>query len=100
VVGDQSARLLRVQNAVPRWDIRAPLRHYRGVRLGSTDSAAYVRFVNPTDADTLDELVADCAAMPDSLRAALATERPVPAPRAWQVDEACLAQVRDIDEYV
>jgi len=68
--------------------------------VGSTNSAAYVRAVNPSDADTLDELLADCAAIPDSLRAELADRRPVPRPRAWQVDDACFAQVRDIEEYV
>lgn len=79
---------------------RGPARHYRGVRLGSRVQPFYVRTVNLYDAETLDEMLADAAAMPVSLRA---TDQALPLPRAakpWEVDDACYAQVRDIDEYV
>jgi hypothetical protein len=50
------------------------------------------------------ELIADCADIPAGVRAAPrdVPPRDVPLPRtaaAWSVDEACLAQVRDIDVY-
>ena len=49
---------------------------------------------------TLDELIADCAAIPSSL----CTCHPhLPPPRAaapWEVDDACFAQVSELDEYV
>ncbi|MCP2302482.1 hypothetical protein [Actinokineospora globicatena] len=50
--------------------------------------------------ETLDELIADCAGIPPELT----HHRPVlPTPRGhapWRVDEACHAQVADLDEYV
>lgn len=45
------------------------------------------------------ELIADCAEIPARVRTA---PHDFPLPRtaaAWSVDEACLAQVRDIDVY-
>jgi hypothetical protein len=53
-----------------------------------------------TEPETIDELIADCAEIPQDLR-----REPVPAPRsmsarAWTVDEACHAQVADLDAYV
>jgi hypothetical protein len=52
------------------------------------------------DPDSLDELIADCAEIPRTLATC---HLPVPSPRAappWQVDEVCLAQVSDLDEFV
>ncbi|WP_179957071.1 hypothetical protein [Amycolatopsis anabasis] len=49
--------------------------------------------------ETLGELIADCALIPQSLRAE-APVLPPPAVRPWTVDEACHAQVADLDEYV
>jgi hypothetical protein len=52
-----------------------------------------------TEPETLSELIADCAQIP----AALQAER-LPLPRVaappWQVDEACHAQVAELDAYV
>ncbi|UOX85156.1 hypothetical protein MUY14_25515 [Amycolatopsis sp. FBCC-B4732] len=52
-----------------------------------------------TEPETLSELIADCALIPETLQA----ER-LPLPRAtakpWQVDEACHAQVAELDAYV
>ncbi|SFQ37046.1 hypothetical protein SAMN05421810_106330 [Amycolatopsis arida] len=50
--------------------------------------------------ETLGELIADCAEIPTDLRPG-----PPPAPRStvvepWTVDDACLAQVADLDTYV
>jgi hypothetical protein len=50
--------------------------------------------------DTLDELIADCAEIPDALCTCHLRDLPEPAARPWQVDEACLAQVRDFDAFV
>jgi hypothetical protein len=50
--------------------------------------------------ETLAELIADCAAIPPSLRAEQAR---LPAPRAaapWEVDDTCLAQVSGLDEFI
>ncbi len=54
---------------------------------------------NP-EADTLDELIDDCTAMPAVLRP---TAKALPEPRAaspWQVTDACVAQVDGLDAYV
>ncbi|HEY0806717.1 MAG TPA: hypothetical protein VGD84_16705 [Pseudonocardiaceae bacterium] len=52
------------------------------------------------DADHLTDLIADCTDIPAGLR----TARPeLPLPRlapAWSVTDACMAQVRELDEYV
>ncbi len=48
---------------------------------------------------TLRQFVADCAELPPSLWPA---QPVVPAPRAagdWSVDEQCLAQVADLEDY-
>ncbi|RKT53275.1 hypothetical protein [Saccharothrix australiensis] len=52
------------------------------------------------EADTLDELIDDCTALPAELRP---TAKALPAPGAaspWQVTDACAAQVDDLDAYV
>lgn len=49
--------------------------------------------------ETMAELIADCSDIPASLR----SERPLPSPREagpWTVNEACLAQVHDLEMYV
>ncbi|WP_433270051.1 hypothetical protein ACQPZF_08690 [Actinosynnema sp. CS-041913] len=54
-----------------------------------------------TEADTLDELIDDCTAMPAELRPT--TAKALPEPRAaspWQVTDACAAQVDGLDAYV
>ncbi|MGQ0842404.1 hypothetical protein [Actinokineospora sp.] len=56
--------------------------------------------MSATEPNSMDELIADCAAIPASLTADPTT---LPLPRAaarWEVDDACLAQVVDLDEYV
>lgn len=51
------------------------------------------------EADSIAELIADCADIPARVRTT-ARAYPVPAQAAgWTVDEACLAQVRDLDVY-
>ncbi|QRP51105.1 hypothetical protein [Amycolatopsis sp. FDAARGOS 1241] len=56
-----------------------------------------------TEPETIGELIADCAHIPSELRVErLAGER-LPLPRAarpWTVDDACHAQVADLDAYV
>lgn len=52
------------------------------------------------DADSIGELIEDCAAIPAALRVGPGA---LPVPRSaasWSVSEACLAQVHDLDEYV
>lgn len=48
----------------------------------------------------MDELIADCAGLPPVLTQRR-PELPLPRlPKPWRVDEACHAQVADLDEYV
>jgi len=47
----------------------------------------------------MDELIEDCADIPAAVR----TSPALPAPRAaekWRVNDQCLAQVNDLDDYV
>ncbi|WP_020657638.1 hypothetical protein [Amycolatopsis benzoatilytica] len=57
-----------------------------------------------TEPETIGELIADCAHLPSALRPeATAAEARLPRPRAarpWSVDDACHAQVADLDAYV
>jgi hypothetical protein len=56
--------------------------------------------VHITEADSIDELIADCAQIPSSVRQS--PQHP-PLPRlapAWEVTEGCCAQVEGLDEYV
>ena len=53
-----------------------------------------------SDANTFAELIADCADIPDALRA---PDQDLPSPRtmpSWEIDDACQAQVRGLEEYV
>lgn len=52
-----------------------------------------------TEPETLAELIADCALIPPTLRADNVPQPRVTAP-PWQVDEACHAQVAELDAYV
>ncbi|WAL67264.1 hypothetical protein ORV05_05615 [Amycolatopsis cynarae] len=53
----------------------------------------------PAEAESLNELISDCADIPQELRRRReATPRP-PAPRSWTVDEGTHAQVADLDEF-
>jgi hypothetical protein len=51
-----------------------------------------------TDPDDLDELIADCAAIPTPPRPAEQVFPRTAAP--WTVDDACYAQVSELEEYV
>jgi len=54
-----------------------------------------------TEPETIGELIADCAHLPSELRPA--GEGRLPNPRTaqpWSVDDACHAQVADLDAYV
>jgi hypothetical protein len=56
--------------------------------------------VHTTEAGSIDELIADCAHIPPSVRASspyVLTPRPA---SAWEVTEGCRAQVEGLDEYV
>ncbi|MEV4314408.1 hypothetical protein [Actinocrispum sp. NPDC049592] len=53
-----------------------------------------------TEADTLDELIADCAEIPSSLRPAGQLALVPRLAPAWEVTDGCRAQVEDLDEYV
>ncbi len=57
-------------------------------------------FVTASDADSLADLITDCTEIPADLR----TARPeLPLPRlaaAWSVTDACIAAVRELDEYI
>ncbi|WP_370972293.1 hypothetical protein [Amycolatopsis sp. cg9] len=52
-----------------------------------------------TEPETLSELIADCALIPENLQAE-SLPQPRVAAKPWQVDEACHAQVADLDAYV
>jgi len=52
-----------------------------------------------TDPDTMAELIADCASIPDSLQIDAPTVR-LPKPREWSVDEKCHAQVAEFSPYI
>jgi hypothetical protein len=49
---------------------------------------------------TMAELIADCAAIPVPQRPADQAFYPLHVAEPWQVDDACYAQVRELDEYV
>ena len=56
--------------------------------------------VHITEADSIDELIADCAQIPPSVREC--PQHP-PLPRlapSWEVTEGCHAQVDGLDEFV
>lgn len=74
--------------------------HYRVVPLFVARRSTYVHQVSTPEAETIDELIADCADIPSALRTAATT---VPLPRAggdWAVSEACVEQVSWPDDYV
>ncbi|MBK1786205.1 hypothetical protein [Prauserella cavernicola] len=50
-----------------------------------------------TEPETMAELIADCAEIP---RPEIPGTEPVAAAEPWRVDDACHAQVADLDEYV
>jgi hypothetical protein len=57
-----------------------------------------------TEPETLGELIADCAHIPSALQAEKLRAGSLPLPREtaapWTVDDACHAQVADLDAYV
>ncbi|WP_406628775.1 hypothetical protein [Amycolatopsis sp. WGS_07] len=57
-----------------------------------------------TEPETIGDLIADCAHLPSTLQPGPAAEQArLPLPRAarpWTVDDACHAQVADLDAYV
>jgi hypothetical protein len=50
--------------------------------------------------ESMDELIADCAHIPLSLRATSGASLAEPAAVTWTVNDACHAQVAALDEYV
>jgi hypothetical protein len=56
--------------------------------------------VTTPEADSIAELIDDCRTIPAGLRTG---RQELPLPRsaaAWSVNEACIEQVRELDEYV
>ncbi|HKS44563.1 MAG TPA: hypothetical protein VJT49_05505 [Amycolatopsis sp.] len=52
-----------------------------------------------TEPETLDELINDCADIPEELRVPAGSAPHPPAPQQWVVDEACHSQVAGLDAY-
>lgn len=70
------------------------------VDLSDLFSSIYGHVVNTPEADSIDELIDDCTAIPAGLRTGH-QELPLPrAAAAWSVSDECLAQVTGLDEYV
>jgi hypothetical protein len=92
----QSSTLVGGDRHGPRGDTR---RHYRLVTVCDPGRSTYVRTVTTPDAESIAELIADCADIP----APHAGEPVLPGQRAatpWEVDEVAFAQVRGMEEYV
>jgi hypothetical protein len=56
--------------------------------------------VTTPEADSIAELIDDCTSIPAGLRTG---RRVLPLPRSaegWSVNDACMDQVRELDEYV
>jgi hypothetical protein len=51
------------------------------------------------DAETMAELISDCAELPEAVRHPAAAVPAQHAPGEWRVDDECLAQVAGIDDY-
>ena len=85
-------------------DIDRARKHYPVVRLSGQCSTSYGRGVTLIaaipEATTFDELIADCAAIPSSLRTGNPHLPATGAATPWEVDDACYAQVSELDEYV
>jgi hypothetical protein len=56
--------------------------------------------VTTPEADSMAELIADCADIPAGLRPAAEQVPPQRTAAAWSVDDACLSQVQQLDEYI
>ena len=63
-------------------------------------TAHTVNIVHIIDRVTMAELIADCADIPVPAKTADQAFHPLHAAQPWQVDDACWAQVSDLDEYV
>jgi hypothetical protein len=53
--------------------------------------------------ESMTEVFSDCAQIPEQLRRKRQLDQALPAQRGaarWVVDDACFAQVRDLDEYI
>jgi hypothetical protein len=74
--------------------------HYRVVPLSVVRWSTYVHQVSTPEAETIDELIADCADLPRALRTAPGNAVPAPRAAGWTVSEACVEQVSDLDDYV
>jgi hypothetical protein len=78
---------------------------YRTVRLSITARRPYGREVNTAEAESIAELIDDCAQLPTTLRGGdldyprRAAADPLDA-LPWQVSDGCFAQVSGLDEYV
>jgi hypothetical protein len=66
--------------------------------MSQVTKGAYGRMVTTEDAETLDELIRDCADIPHAPRASSPAEQ-TRAARPWQVTSACSDQVERMDDY-
>lgn len=72
---------------------------YPLVGVSQVRARIYGRAVTVPEADTMAELIEDCAGIPGQVRA---RHTPIPEPgaaRPWRVDEACSKQVADLEDY-
>ncbi|MBN6041795.1 hypothetical protein [Amycolatopsis sp. 195334CR] len=53
-----------------------------------------------TEPETIGELIADCADLPEQLHACASAPAAPKAAASWTVDERCHAQVAELDVYV
>jgi hypothetical protein len=71
------------------------------VRLSGIRAASYGQVVTiAIEPESMDELIADCAQIPLSVRAGRGVPLAVPPAAPWTVNDACHAQVAALDEYV
>lgn len=74
--------------------------HYRVVPLFAVSPPTYVHGVSTPEAETIGELIADCADIPAAVRTAV-TAVPLPGTSGdWTVTEECVERVSGLDEYV
>ncbi|GDY30400.1 hypothetical protein GTS_20330 [Gandjariella thermophila] len=71
--------------------------HYRLVGVCGPETETYRRRMSTEDAETLTELIRDCADIPRPPRPAASQAHRTADP--WRVDSACTAQVETMDDY-
>ena len=69
-------------------------------RLSVAVRSAYVHHVSTPDADSLAELIADCAELPEGLRTAAPAVPPQRIAPDWSVDDASARQAAQFDDHL